>query len=598
MTEEADTAPAEVVTDAAVRPPRDRPADLAAVGSYVLGALFITIRLIAHLGGRLPVAAGDRIQSEYFLSFAARIITHGVSPFYTGQMNAPFGVNTLANTSILGLGIPMAPVTLLFGASTTFDLLIVIGIAGTAAAWYWLLSRHLVRSRTAAWVGGLFGGFAPSVISHAAFHPNLVAQFLVPFIVWRAFRLLEPGRWLRNGLALAGLVIYQVFINEEMLFLTGLAVAGFLILCGLQRRDQVRAALKPLAAGLAVAVAASLVVLAYPLWEQFNGPGAYHGGDQVMTTFRMDVLGLTTFASNSIAARWSAFGPPTQPLGAEEHGYFGWPLVLLILTLVVWQWRTLLVRCAALTAAAFAVLAWGSPLKLQGKTIDVPGPYAILKHLPLFDTLLPTRLGEVTTWALVPVLALGVQRLVDLPRLPGETVLWHRRLLMIGAFAAALVPAAPMPIAVIHRPPVPAFITSGQWRSYVAPDQSVLVVPLPTWDTYVGLEWSSYTRLDLKLNHGYFLGPAGGVKGNHATSAAPPRPTDKLIEEAMYGTAVPAVTAVDRAQARTDLAYWHTAVVLCPNDVSTAQDRALMEALIGPPQLVGGVWLWDVRNLR
>ena len=598
MTEVAETVPAGVVADGPGRRPRDRPADLAAVGSYVLGALFITIRLFAHLGRRLPVSAGDRIQSEYFLSFAARVLTHGVNPFYTGQMNAPFGVNTMANTSILGLGIPMAPVTLLFGASTSFDLLIVIGIAGTATAWYWLLSRHLVHSRSAAWVGGLLGGFAPSVVSHAAYHPNLVAQFLVPLIAWRALRLVEPGRWLRNGLALAGLVVYQVFINEEMLFLTALAVAGFLILYALQRRDQVRTAVKPLLAGLAVTAVVALAALAYPLWEQFDGPGAYHGGDPFMTGFRMDVLGLTTFASNSIAARWDSFGPPPQPLGAEEHGYFGWPLVILLVTLVIWQWRTVLVRCAAVTAAVFAVLAWGSPLKLQDKNLDVPGPYAVLKHLPLFDTLLPTRLGEVTTWALVPVVALGVQRLVDLPNLPGETSHWRRRLLMIGAFAAALVPAAPLPITVIDRQPVPAFITSGQWRSYVGPDQSVLVVPLPTWDTFAGLDWSAHTGLDLKLNHGYFLGPADGVKGDHAFSGPVRRPTDKLIDAATYSGKTPTVTDADRVQARVDLAYWHTAIILCPDVPSAAYDRAVVEALIGPPRHVGGLWLWDVRTLE
>src|SRR5207244_8171798 len=140
-----------------------------------------------------------------------------------------------------------------------------------------------------------------------------------------------------------------------------------------------------------------------------------------------------------------------------------------LVTMVIWQWRSVFVRCTALTGAAFALLAWGSPLLVQGKTVDFPGPYGILKHLPLFDTLLPTRLGEVTTWALVPVVALGVQRVVDLPNLPGETSHWRRRLLMIGAFAAVFIPIMPLPITAIERPVVPAFITSGQWRSYVGP---------------------------------------------------------------------------------------------------------------------------------
>ena len=56
-------------------------------------------------------------------------------------------------------------------------------LAGTATAWYLLLSRRLVRSRVAAAVGGLFCGFAPGMISQAGAHLHMTAQFLVPVIL-------------------------------------------------------------------------------------------------------------------------------------------------------------------------------------------------------------------------------------------------------------------------------------------------------------------------------------------------------------------------------------------------------------------------------
>ena len=108
----------------------------------------------------------------------------------------------MANTSIMGLAVPLAPVTLLFGAPATFIICLVLSLAGTASAWYWLLSRHVVDSRLAAFVGAGFCGFGPGMIAQAGGHPNLTAQFLVPLIIWRVIRLREPGRELRNGIVL------------------------------------------------------------------------------------------------------------------------------------------------------------------------------------------------------------------------------------------------------------------------------------------------------------------------------------------------------------------------------------------------------------
>ncbi|MEV8514864.1 hypothetical protein [Dactylosporangium sp. NPDC051484] len=576
---------------AAGQRPRRR-ADLLALGSYLLGALFVVSPLLAHYGHRVPIQPGDRAQSELFLGWAARAVAHGQDPLVIPQLNAPFGVNGMGNTTVLALGIPMSPITLLFGAQVSFDVLIVLGLAGSAAAWYWLLSRHVVTSRTAAWVGGLIGGFAPAVASHAPYHPNLVAQFLVPPLIWRCLKLLEPGRAVRDGLPLAALVVLQVFINEETLFLVALAVGLFLLLLAVQRRDRGRAALRPLAAGLGVTAGASLVVLAYPLYWQFLGPGSYRGGEPHMTTFRMDVLGLASYGGNSMAERLRTLGAPGPPLNAEEHGYLGWALFLLIVALVVWQWHDVRIRCMALTGACFAVLAWGTPLRSRGEVTGIPGPYALLQKLPLFDTVLPTRLGEATNWAVVPIVALGLQRLIDLPGVPART----RRVLLVGVFAAVLLPAAPMPITVDPRPPVPSFISSGAWRPYVGPGQTVVVVPLPQWDFETGMFWAASTNAELPLSHGYFLGPADGVRGRHAFVGPVRRPTDKLFSAAMYEHTAPAVTDADRARARDDVRYWHAALVLAPDDPRWAAERETVTALFGPGRQTGGLWLWDVRK--
>jgi hypothetical protein len=138
-------------------------------------------------------------------------------------MNAPNGVNLMANTGLLGLTVPLVPVTLLLGPAVAFTVMLTGGLTATAWAWYHVLSRHIVGYWPAALVGGLFAGFAPGMISHVNGHPDLVGQFLIPFIIWRAISL----RTARDGVVLGLLVTWQAFLNEELLLQTGLAVAVF-----------------------------------------------------------------------------------------------------------------------------------------------------------------------------------------------------------------------------------------------------------------------------------------------------------------------------------------------------------------------------------
>jgi hypothetical protein len=213
----------------------------------------------------------DKIQAEWFLSNSARVVTRFDNPFLTHQMNAPEGVNLMGNTPALGLTIPATPLTLLAGPRVTLILLLVLCLCGTATAWHYVMSRHLVSSRFAAAVGAGFAAFSPGEISHAGWHPNLVAQFLIPLIIWRVIRLRQPGKSIRNGVVLAALVCYQIFLNEELLFLAALAIGLFLFAYLPFRRDVVRAYWRPFAAGLGTRAVVSVVLLAYPLWFQFFG---------------------------------------------------------------------------------------------------------------------------------------------------------------------------------------------------------------------------------------------------------------------------------------------------------------------------------------
>jgi hypothetical protein len=84
------------------------------------------------------------------------------------------------------------------------------------------------------------------MISHVNGHPDLVNQFLIPFIIWRAISL----RTARDGVVLGLLVTWQAFLNEELLLEAGLAIVIFVLVYALFRPAEVRARVRPFLAGL------------------------------------------------------------------------------------------------------------------------------------------------------------------------------------------------------------------------------------------------------------------------------------------------------------------------------------------------------------
>src|SRR5216110_666742 len=105
---------------------------------YLLGGIYLNIRLWWDPTHRVQT---DNIQDQGFFHFvlahAARSVTHLTNPLFEGQLNWPDGVNMMANTSILGLAIPLTPVTLLFGSGVAFALLVTLATALTATTWYY-----------------------------------------------------------------------------------------------------------------------------------------------------------------------------------------------------------------------------------------------------------------------------------------------------------------------------------------------------------------------------------------------------------------------------------------------------------------------------
>ncbi|MEE6262954.1 hypothetical protein V1633_31195 [Plantactinospora sonchi] len=566
-------------------------ADVLVIGAYVLLGVFVCANYWADINHRvsshLPT---DHSWFEWLLSHGAYSVRHLENPLFSARQNAPDGVNMMANTSVLGISIPLAPLTLLLGPQVTYAIYLGGALAATAATSYWMLSRHLVTSRAAAFAGGAFLGFAPGIIHHANGQPNFVSNFLLPLIVVRVLRLGEPGRWLRNGIVLGLLVAYQIFINEEMLLLTALACAVIMVLLAVFRWSETRARLWTFLRALGVGGGLALLLAGYPIWYQFNGPQSYRGlQGGVFHNWGEDLKAFVTFPRDSLG------GIPEveKTIGlTEQNTWLGWPLVGLAVLVAVLLWRTsVTARIASLVAAGFAVASVGRQVRYNGELTEFEGPWKLLpENLPLVEMMMPTRLSLVTVGAIGVLVALAWDEIAKVEIRPARV-----KVLAYAAVALALLPIFPRPLPAQHVDPPPHFITSGAWRPYVPAGRTLVPVPVPSNVHGLStLRWSALTEQEFPIPAGYFIGPDAegfGVFG------APTRPTSMLIYGTMDRGAAPAITEENRRQAVEDLKFWRASVVVLGDHPSAPALHVLLAGLLGPGQRVDDVWLWDVRPL-
>ncbi|MEU1237444.1 hypothetical protein [Micromonospora aurantiaca (nom. illeg.)] len=565
---------------------RPRPADVLVVAGYLGLAVLLTTGQWRR-PERLFHQAGDQMLFEWMLARAARAVTGGENPLWSGALNAPDGVNLMANTSVLGLGVPLTPVTVVFGSQAAFLVAVTLSLAGTATAWYALLARRLVRSRAAAAVGGLFCGFAPGMVAQAGAHLHMAAQFLVPVILALVFRP-ATDRVRRDGVLLGLAVAYQVFLGEEVLVFLALAAGVFAGAYALADRAAARRLTPVVARRLGVGALVAGVLLAYPLWFQFAGPGHYRGMPFHTEGYRLDVVSFVTTARQSVAGDARRAGL-LSPNPTEQNSFLGPFLPLLAVLVVVRLWRRPLVRALAACGLLFALLSLGSPVVVNRHDTGLPGPYRLLAGVPLLDLVVPAR------FALVCVPVLGVLLALALDRVRrGGVRTWAP---WAGAVAAALLPLAPTPIRAVPVPPVPAVVSGGGWREYVPPGRTLVPVP-PVTGAAVSpaMFWSARTALAFDAPGGYFIGPRSATDPA-ARWGAPDRPTSLLLRRAAETGRVPPVGETERRQAVDDLRHWRAAALVQADSSPGDPVRATVDALVGPGRDVPGGYLWDVRPL-
>jgi hypothetical protein len=570
---------------------------------FLLGAVAVTMWLWRDPASRLVAGnPNDTDQFAWYFRYDATAVAHFRLPaLITDGMNAPQGISVMWNTFMLLPGMLLAPVTLLAGPQTSLTVLMTAGFAGSALAMFAVLRRWDASIPAAALGGGVYG-FSPALIQSSLGHFDLQFAVLPPLIADAALRLLT-GRCGAGGRAAARcgawlglLVAAQVFIAEELLFDTGIAVLIMAAVTMASRPRTIARRVREAASGLAVAAGVTAVIAGYPLWVQFFGPLRQQSSPFTPDFFKNDLAGLVQPSSFMLLHTTSsaAFAEAFQGRPPEYLAYLGWPLLIALAIVTVRFWRLLPVRATAVTFVLLTVFSLGGTLLAGGQEHGgITLPWYWLQTLPVTSAVIPDRFSIVADGAAAAAFAFGVDAACR--RWPAASRI------VAGLAVIAIIPLVPEPLPAVSVSSLPAGWTTTISALRLPAHAHVLVVPIPVSTFTEPLRWQADTGRPASMVGGYYMGPTWS--GQAATDG------NGLSSEAMYlnqlwaqsaGVSIAAVAATlpvnqiypDYAQMRAQFAGWGVSAIVADTSLNSAFGRYLAGLLGQPTARAGQVLGW------
>jgi hypothetical protein len=524
--------------------------------------------------------AGDADEYSWFFSWMPFAIGHGLNPLVSTYVNFPKGVNLMWNTSVLLPSFFMAPVTVVFGAAFSYNVVLTLAPALSCAFSYLAFRRW--TGKVASLAGGLVFGFSPYVTSQAVGHMAQVLTASAPLLLILLDRLLvvqDANPWL-EGLLLGLLAWAQLLTGEEVLALEAITTVIAVAVLSLLHRRAVAAHVRYAWRALKVA-AGSFIVLATPfLAFQYLGPGRVqdvHPPD----TYVSDLLNFVVPTNITRLAPAAALRVSQHFTGngSEQGAYIGIPLLIFLAI------SLFLVRKRGITWVALAT-ALGAGLLSMGSTLHVDGhrsftsflrlPDFVLQKLPFLHNLLPDRFASMMFLGVGLLLALGLN---ELKRLKTPLQVGGTTLAVVGlAFVCPIInyPASASPIFTAFHTgwacPAPG---AGRGGSHPP-----VVLMLPAVDE-LDLRWQAESKFC------YAMPSATGMTGTNSGDISR---LHLLLTVGDPGAPMPAITPAVRAEAAADIQALHVTEILVPPEspavpLWTPQGQA--EMVVWVQQLLG-----------
>src|SRR5438876_221187 len=365
---------------------------------FIAAGVVVTWPLATNLtDGRLP---STRDIGAYVWGFwwMARQVTHLANPWFTGLMAAPVGVPLGFHTLMPLPGLLLTPVTLIWGPSVSYNLLVLITPGLLCYAMY-RAARLWVPSVIGAIAAGGFYGLSAMLTQQDWYHVNIaLGAVFLPMALEASVRLRRtPGR--RQAIILGLVMGVAVLTDQESAVLAAIVTA--LTLLPWLLRHPSWSKLRPAALAVAIgAVLASpqLLVMAQEALLAHARGGLAIDPHLLAVSYKQYGIGLPGMFTPTPRVADFGLGRLAGPFlhGRDNEGLpvFGTVLTVLALGGLAASWRRRSAWLLAALWAGCAVLALGTslwigrhqylPLALSWNGLRVSGlmPYTWFVRIP------------------------------------------------------------------------------------------------------------------------------------------------------------------------------------------------------------------------
>jgi hypothetical protein len=413
-------------------------------------------------------------------------IAHGLNPLYSHEIGAPAGYSLAWVTTAPPVAVLAAPLTLIAGPVVAFNLLSAVALPLSAWAAF-VLCRRLTGKFWASLVGGAVFGFSAYEMNHAsAGQLNLTYSLLLPVIVylvvlWRDERIGSRAFVVLTGLAMA--LQFYLFL-ETFADMTAILIVALVVGYAVVGRD-----FRPLVLRLARLTAVAYL-LALVLAAPYLVDALLSKPPQPPRVTGMDLASLVIpRPQRTFGIGWltNAAAAPHQVSAAC---YVGIPLLVLAILFAVTGWRSTLVRFLTCMLALVLVASIGPVVYLEGRRTAVVF-WAKLFYLPLVRNAYPLRL------MLFAYLILAVATALWLAG-PAKRLPWAR--FGLGVLVIVFIALDTVSLKIRPHTTVPVFVRSGQYRRYLSPGETVVVV---SDIGNAGMLWQAESGFYLRIAGGY-----------------------------------------------------------------------------------------------
>ena len=456
---------------------------LAVLGGYLAAGIAVSWPRATYLAGKLP-ATRDAGSYVWDFWWVAHQLVHLGNPWDTRAIAAPVGVQLGLHALMPLPGVLLAPVTLIFGPSASYNLLS-IALPGLLCYATYRVARLWLRSQPGAIAAGAFFGLSSMLVWRSWYHLNLaLGELFIPIALEAAVRLTRRAGW-RQAVILGVVLGAAVLTDQEMAVLV-IIVAVLTLAPWLLRRTAPgpvvkQSVAKLRAAGLAAVVA---LVLASPqliaIMQQARSGGMTSPPGSLQASYRGYSGSLPDMFAPS--PRIADFG--LGHLGFIFHGplsdgvpTFGLLLSVLAVAGTAAQWRRVSTRLLALCWLACAALALGPVLRV--------GPHLLIP--------VPQLVGN---WRVS-----GVMPFTWFAKLPGLSGFREPdRMMMLGILPAALLAGAAVDWLRYHATPaIVAVLALGVLEAGWAGNSFIATMPaaLPAVDGPIAADHSGSIVVDV-----------------------------------------------------------------------------------------------------